>query len=237
MNDTKNDSATLLAYKVARIKQYGHDFHLDGTIPNPVVDKLVDILAPMDIRNSMETGCGRSTLIFSQLSDRHIVFSLDIGESQSRVKQSPLLRHEHVEFVDEPSQLNVPAYKFPRLQLAMLDGPHAYPFPELEYFYVYPHIDPGGILVIDDISIPSIRRMFEFLREDPMWQADSVVINTAFLRRTDAPTFDPSGDGWGAQPFNARRFKGSEPKSYRMRRFLYSLSPEIIRKLYAARKH
>jgi hypothetical protein len=156
-----------------------------------------------------------------------------VGESQTRVKNSPLLNSHSTVFVDGPSQKNVPAYNFPRLQFALIDGPHAYPFPELEYFYIYPHIDAGGILVLDDVCIPTIRRMFEVLKEDPMWKLETVVINTAFFRRTNAPTFDPFGEGWDVQPFNARRFKGSEPRSYAVRRLLYGLSPNFIRNFYS----
>lgn len=218
------------------VKKAGHDFHLDGTMPNPVLDKLVELLAPMHVTESIETGCGRTTLVLSHISSHHTVFSKDIGESQSRVRNSPLLNSDAVEFIEGASQINVPKHRFPRLQCAILDGPHAYPFPELEYYYVYPFLDPGALLVIDDICIPTIHRMYEVLKEDPMWRLESVVINTAFLRRTDAPTFDPHGEGWNLQPFNARRFKGSEPRSYAVRRALYRISPHFVRRLYALLK-
>ena len=33
----------------------------------------------------------------------------------------------------------------------LIDGPHGYPFPEIEYFYFYPRLKPGALLVVDDI--------------------------------------------------------------------------------------
>jgi hypothetical protein len=46
----------------------------------------------------------------------------------------------------------------------LLDGPHGYPFPDMEYYFFYPHIKPRGHLVIDDIQIPSIGRMTDILQ-------------------------------------------------------------------------
>ena len=112
-----------------------------------------------------------------------------------------------MELVPGSTQLTVPAYEFKEpFQFVLLDGPHAYPFPELEYYRVYPHIQTGGLLIIDDIWIPTIYRLFEFLKEEPMFRLHKVIANTAFFIRTAAPTFDPLGDGWTEQPYNQSRF-------------------------------
>ncbi|MCL4854078.1 MAG: hypothetical protein KJZ78_22190 [Bryobacteraceae bacterium] len=86
----------------------------------------------------------------------------------------------------------------------VIDGPHAYPFPDLEYYYLYPHLDTGALLVLDDIHIRSINNLFQFLRSDEMFRLDEVVKTTAFFIRTGAPTFDPLADGWRQQRYNAR---------------------------------
>jgi hypothetical protein len=81
---------------------------------------------------------------------------------------------------------------------------------------LYPLIKPGGILVIDDIHIPTIRHLFNFLREDDMFRLDRVVSMTAFFQRSEAALFDPEGDGWWLQLYNMRRFPaypdGATPK-------------------------
>jgi len=48
----------------------------------------------------------------------------------------------------------------------------------------------GGILVIDDIHIPSIQNLLQVVSHDEMF------------KRTDAPLFDPRADGWWLQGFN-----------------------------------
>src|SRR3712207_5516648 len=92
------------------------------------------------------------------------------------------------------------------LGVALIDGGHGYPFPDLDYYGFYPQIRPGGLLVVDDIHIPTITHLFRFLQEDAMWRLVAVELYTAFFQRTDAPTFGPFGDGWIHQRYNRDRF-------------------------------
>ena len=43
-----------------------------------------------------------------------------------------------------------------------------------------------------------------------MWEPIREIGYTAFLVRTDAPLFDPTGDGWRLQLYNLRRFPNKE---------------------------
>lgn len=196
------DSPALLCDILALPKMW----HASGSLHHDVLRALMEI-PPCGL--SVETGTGKSTLIFSHRSRRHLVFTLDdyTEEGSLRlVKSSPLLG-DSAEFIVGPSQLTLPKYDFtPTINLAFIDGPHGYPFPELEYYYLYPYIVPGGYLILDDIQIPTVTRLFEFVREDEMFRLEKVIKTTAFFRRTDAPLFDPLGDGWWLQKFNTRRF-------------------------------
>jgi len=158
------------------------------------------------IRYSAETGSGATTLLMSHLSEHHWVFALDDGNgSVANVKQSSLLRADHVDFVEGPTQCTLPQFRFTeKLQFALIDGPHAYPFPDLEYYYLYPHLESGALLVIDDIHIRSVQNLFKFLRCDSMFHLEEVIGSTAIFTRTDTPTFDPRGDGWWLQGYNRK---------------------------------
>ena len=119
------------------------------------------------------------------------------------MRNSPLLRPGVTTFIDGPSQQTLPAFHFDaKLQLALIDGPHAYPFPDLEYYYLYPHLEAGALLVLDDIHIRTIHNLFDFLKREPMFRLDAVVRSTALFTRTDAPTFNPLGDSWEQQRYN-----------------------------------
>lgn len=59
------------------------------------------------------------------------------------------------------------------------------------------------MLIIDDLRIPSIGRMFDIVKSDEMFELVDVVDgNTAFLRRTTAPLIHPESDSWWLQGFN-----------------------------------
>jgi hypothetical protein len=157
----------------------------------------------------METGTGRTTLLFSHFSTDHMVFTKDDGnttDSLAMVKSSPHLHSEVVTFTLGPTQETLPQTALGPRDAAMIDGPHAYPFPELEYYYIYPNLTTGALLVVDDIHIPTIENLFNVLKCDAMFDLLGIATRTAFFARTDAPTFDPLGDDWASQSYNASRF-------------------------------
>ena len=198
-----------LSVVLAEIIEAAPSLHLAGTFSRRTLEALFFHASQSRISHSAETGSGASTLLFSNLSEHHTVFAVDEGtESVRAVKASSLLRPGIVTFVEGPTQVTLPSHRFEaNLQLALIDGPHAYPFPDLEYYYLYQHLDEHALLIVDDIQIRSINNLFEFLVADEMFRLVEVVESTAFFRRTDAPTFSPVGDGWWTQAYNRRDFE------------------------------
>jgi hypothetical protein len=187
-----------------RIVEVASGLHNAGTLSTEAYGGTVRHARRRPIHHSVETGAGASTLLLSHLSAQHTVFAVDQAGSITNVKGSSLLRPAVVTFVEGPTQQTLPRYEFPaKLDLALIDGPHGYPFPDLEYYFIYPHLDTGALLIVDDIQIPSVHNLFAFLKCDAMFRLDEVVRTTAFFTRTDAPTFDPLGDGWQHQKYNA----------------------------------
>lgn len=196
----------------ARIREYERSLpdHRSGTVDTAVLQAM-ERFAPSTVNWSMETGCGKTTILLSNLSARHHVFTFDDrAEERSSIRyyeDCPFFKRERTTEVLGATQLTLPVYKFSdRIDLALLDGPHAYPFPELEYYYVYPQLRPGALLIIDDIHIPTIHRLHTFLAEEEMFELVHIERTTSFFTRTDAPTFFPLGDGWEYQAFNKARF-------------------------------
>lgn len=166
---------------------------------------------PSTVEASVETGCGKSTVLFSNISDKHHVFSFDDRDQENSsvtyYETCPLTRLERVRAHFGPTQLTLPAYQHEdKYDVVLIDGPHGFPFPEMEYLAFYPHIKEGGILILDDLRIPTIGRLADFIAEDAMFDLIAVIeCNTALFRRTGAPTFNPYGDGWDLQAYNRRR--------------------------------
>lgn len=195
---------------VESIRSLPPNWHAKGSLNLAVIDRIFQCAD--GARDTAETGCGKSTLALSHASRRHVVFACDVppGEnpeahSLNKVRNSALLKEGVCEFVIGSTQQTLPVFRFDRdFGLVLLDGPHGYPFPDLEYYYFYPHIKTGGWLVVDDIHIPSVAIMMDVLKDDAMFSPERVVRTTAFSRRTDAPLFPPLADGWWGQGYNKR---------------------------------
>jgi Methyltransferase domain len=216
------------------------DWHGAGTVSTRVLDALHrHASARGDLARSAETGTGKTTLLLSNLSRDHTVFTKDDagdGDSLERVQSSPLLNAETVSFEIGPTQRTLLAYDFDEpIELAYLDGPHAYPFPELEYWALYPHVATGGLLVIDDIQIRTISNLFAFLRADAMWDLVDVVDDTAFFARSSAPALDPFGEGWWRQGINRRFVRRHLPLGERVIATAKDALPDRLRMELQAR--
>lgn len=199
-----------IASEIADYEKAAGYAHGAGSLPFRTLLR-IEALLTGETLCSAETGCGKSTIFFSRICGRHKVFCLDDrdrGEASSvgYFMKCPATRLEALEIVFGPTQLTLPAYAgHEPYDLVLLDGPHGYPFPELEYYFFYPHLKTGGLLVLDDIHIPTVGRLADFLAEDRMFEPVEFLGSTAIFRRTDAAAFDPLGDGWWEQDFNRRR--------------------------------
>lgn len=189
---------------------FGNATHAAGTFSAETL-KRIEQLLPSSMEATAETGCGKSTILFSNISSSHVVFSLDdrdLGGDSSVLfyQECPLTKLDRVEAVFGSTQKTLPSYTKHRIyDCVLIDGPHGYPFPELEYYYLYPHVAQGGFVIVDDVHIPTVGRLADFLQEDDMFELHELIGTTALFKRTAAPLFDPFGDGWWTQKYNRRR--------------------------------
>lgn len=154
-----------------------------------------------------ETGCGGSTILLSHLSRQHTAFAIE-GENRtiSELSRCPDLQCGNVTFVEGRTKDTLPRHRFQApLDLVLLDGPHAYPLPQIEYAHLFPHLRRGGWLIIDDLQIPSVHELFRFLRREPGVELEGVIARTAFFRKIEDECARNAGpDGWWLQGMNRR---------------------------------
>jgi len=154
---------------------------------------------------SAETGCGGSTVVLSHISEHHTAFAIEGADRTiTGLRQYPGFRADTVVFVEGETKRTLPSHLFGgRLDLALLDGPHAYPLPQLEFAYLFPQVRVGGWMVLDDIQIPSVYQLVRFLRLEPSLVLEEVAVRTAFFRKTRECDLGP--DGWQHQGMNRRK--------------------------------
>jgi len=153
---------------------------------------------------SAETGCGGSTIVLSQISQHHTAFAIEGAEGTiTALRQHSDFRPDGVLFVEGETRRTLPPYPFAnRLDLALLDGPHAYPLPQLEFAYLFPQIKEGGWMVLDDVQIPAVHELVRYLRLESSVVLEEVAIRTAFFRKVREQDMGP--DGWQHQGMNRR---------------------------------
>jgi hypothetical protein len=208
MNRTATTTADMLTTALEWASSQPSWWHDAGNLNPAVLHAMANHAVRIGARETAETGCGLSTVVMSVIAECHTCFTVAAGNSLERVQSVSHLERGRVNFVLGPSQLTLPRHSFPRpLDFVLIDGPHGFPFAHMEYFHFYQRIRTGGMLVVDDIHIPTIRQMYDVLCDDKMWTHIEDVLTTAFFQRTDTPLFDPYGDGWERQQFNQRHFR------------------------------
>jgi hypothetical protein len=101
----------------ARIEEYERSLpdHRSGTVDASVLHAM-ERFAPSMVNWSMETGCGKTTILLSNLSARHHVFAFDDrAEERSSIRyyeDCPLFKRECTTEVLGATQLTLPVYQF-----------------------------------------------------------------------------------------------------------------------------
>jgi hypothetical protein len=195
-----------LLKKIEKLPEHWHGVGSVSMNGLEMIAKLVEHFK--HTQGTMETGSGKTTLLLSHLVKSHQVFAIDEGESISLVRTNEMFQKANVTYIEGPTQLTLPKHTFDKpILFALIDGPHGYPFPDMEYYYIYPHLIENSLLLIDDIRIPSIRNMFDVINADPGFELlDIADDNLAAFRRTDKPLIDKLSDGWYKQGFNRPYF-------------------------------
>jgi Methyltransferase domain len=136
--------------------------------------------------NTLETGAGQTTVVFCIAGTRHVAVTPDTQQAE-RIR-AYLARAGvscDLTFIHESSDVALPAgIGIPdRLDLVLIDGAHRFPFPMVDWHYSEKRVPVGGIVVIDDFRMPSVRILYDFLQGEDDWTLERAFQTTAFFRR------------------------------------------------------
>jgi hypothetical protein len=186
-----------------------------------VLDYLYDHLEPG--MATLETGAGYSTITFALRRTNHICINPNQPECERishYCEQLAAGSTAGIRFVHRFSEDYLPnANDLPsELDVVFIDGEHRYPIPTIDWHYTDSRLKVGGLLVVDDVNIPSIKGLDEFLRVEDQWETLATIGHTAFFRKV-AKVFFPGG--WPAQKINEPFLRG--PKQSLQRRVINKL--------------
>jgi hypothetical protein len=155
---------------------------------------------------TLETGCGLSTIIFAMRKAYHTVVTPSMREAAGiqEYARANQIGIERVDFVVEPSETYLPRCTLQELNLVLIDGKHAVPWPFIDWFYTAEKLKVGGICVIDDIHLESVLTLVNFLKEEPRWELVwELKRRTMAFRKLSASIHDVA---WHQQPYISRRY-------------------------------
>lgn len=139
-------------------------------------DALEFIASHVDAHSvTLETGCGASTVVFAWSGSSHRAYFLAEEEGAALIGwlDDVGIDRAGLELVSGSSTLNVPALVSgdPSIDVDMLviDGCHAFPFPMVDWYYGAKKLRQGGIALVDDVQLPAPRMLADFLDADPRW--------------------------------------------------------------------
>ena len=119
--------------------------------------------------DTLEIGCGVSTILFALKGGRHTCIVPDASEV-ARVRgfcQEQAIATDRVTFIVGPSERALPGLALKDLNLILIDGRHGFPAPFIDWFYTAPFLKCGGTLIIDDVHLWTCGILRDFLEAEP----------------------------------------------------------------------
>jgi FkbM family methyltransferase len=168
---------------------------------------------------TLETGCGRSTLLFSQHSATHHVFYEQVldgpGTAADQVRASAGFNSSVTTFVVGPTVKNMLSQDDNSvLDIALIGGLSTHPTPHAEYMAIRHRLRRGSILILRDVHVPTTQLLFSVLFECNAFQLSQKIENTAFFWCAASPEPALHLDAWRGQNYNAFRIEAANKSTY-----------------------
>jgi len=137
-------------------------------------------------KSTLETGCGHTTVVFAAAGVDHV--AVTPSEAEVARVSSYCMEHgiplDRVQFKVGDSSRVLPTMTIPPLDLALIDGAHAFPFPCIDWFFTESALKIGGHVVVDDFRMPSVAILVDFLdSERETWKRICSASNSVIYRK------------------------------------------------------
>lgn len=188
---------------------------------------------------TIETGCGGSTVIFAAAGARHTVIT-PAAEEYSALEAycaGEGISTERVRLLAESSHTALTQTWSPEpLDVVLIDGAHAFPFPALDWFLTAMHLKLGGHVLLDDAHLPSVHMVYRFLRQSEAWAYEGALgYRTACFRKTtDDVAMDATITAFDRRPRFGHLPPAKRPAAWA--RHVVDRSPALQRRLGVGQK-
>ena len=167
---------------------------LHSSIDRKEVDFLNEMIGRFNSCRSLEIGCamGISSMVICEAVSRnspaaeHIIIDPFQRTDWKGIGLYNLQKSGLQNFVlhEEPSEFVLPklAQEGKKIDFAFIDGWHTFDHTLIDFFYINRMLVPGGIVVIDDVSMPSVKKVMRMIHTYPAYQVIGSV-KTNFSRK------------------------------------------------------
>jgi predicted O-methyltransferase YrrM len=142
---------------------------------------LSNIIKEYKAKNTIEIGCamGISSLyICSALNDEekkhHTIIDPMQSSDWANIGKANLDRAnvDFYEIIEQPSEIILPKLlsQHKQFDLGFIDGWHTFDHTLVDFFYLNRLVKVGGIIIIDDISFPGIKKLMRYILNYPAYE-------------------------------------------------------------------
>jgi predicted O-methyltransferase YrrM len=196
--------------------------HLGGTeswaLERGVLSWLASNLEPH--WRTIETGCGSSTIVFMLAGTEHTVIAPNASEHESTRQwcaERGFATDRARSIVDDSTTV-LPSLQGP-FDLGLIDGGHAFPLPFVDWLYIAQRLRVGGLVVVDDINLPTCGILHAFLdAERERWRLVDRFERTSVFRKLSDVVVSPND--WTGQPWVLSEVARNQPPLVRVQRAL-----------------
>jgi predicted O-methyltransferase YrrM len=212
---------------VAELLSSPPSVHLGGTeswaLETQVLNWLSRTLQPE--WRTIETGCGSSSIVFTIVGTEHTIVAPNESEHET-VRNWCAARGfptDRTTSIVEDSTIALPPLDG-SFDLGLVDGGHAFPLPFVDWLYIARLLKTGGLVVVDDINLPTCGILHDFLDADTdHWERVELFERTSVFRKLSDIVVSPHD--WTGQPWVLTELARRQPLQARIRRRVRSMVP------------
>ena len=147
---------------------------------------------------TLETGAGASTIVFAAGGAEHEAVTPSQDEADRILAECERreISTENLTFRIGSSADVLRDWEPRELDLVLVDGAHAFPYPTLDWWYLAPHLRNGGLMLLDDAYMPPVAAVVDHVRHSTAWRLEQPVsFRTAVARKLADETVDGEWKG------------------------------------------